>query len=1042
MKKTAYLPVVLIATISFAISAKAIEADWEDVSEIGNKWKHADCNATVATWLLGYEGLARQDYRLAIENFSQLGRPQVARQLLEWAGELAKNNPKSALAMMLKGDALARVGKYEEAIKILNDSVQLDTLNPLLYDVRGLVKAVSGSQDAAASDFEKAIEIDPNFTDAVVNLGITYLANGDLMGALEYLDRAIETLPTLTLAYNARGILYSKLRAWEQAERDLKEASKLAPGLPFLGGNLRLVMWTKGETEFRASRSAAVEDSNRGTTLVALAYDRYSVPVGDDRTVDIINIKNTPQTATLAGMEAVFCHVTDELRNEGKLPADWKPNVLFAQPGLGSSAYAERGNFARMALHSGKDFVVCVDMTDKFRWPNAPKDVRMLQIDEGISRRFERAIVAANHVWEKAPDAVLESQATRMLLNGRFGSVTVADLHQRGLLSSDFKLDKVVPIGVPLRGQSINERFRTSCIGNLMTITTSSKTGFIASEPLAGAPCVQVWNRVGQPPTHGELFAERWKGSQPNPVPQLVGLYMRGNTVSTVQNYASELQNKVPMYVLSTKDPITAHLTMASMTRHGLTDPLRDGVLIACKNIQIGQMMKAQYGDGWRVQVVSETDPVRLNQMALTGKFTRINLVTDRSGATPQISGRPDGFNPQFFAGSRRLTLSEVRSVARNLDRFKDAASVLYSFSNKEMPDELKRVLNFTGPLLQDMRAVQEGQFHVLTSQTLERAGRFGMKELPTLVQHLKRAGKLPRSFTLPGPLMAGLPDIVAGAASQVGRGSFQPTWQEWNQYLSGMNKAVWYTLGTVVSKGDIKISQSFATAGGLLDDVLSEASYPAFDYVGHGFVRKDMVHSYETYLKRCSYDKLPARTFSEMYGQSFISRIGLNPSHVNQLDNKAHLLNALLPTEREQTRLSSRLLYDSRFSEIPAIITPKQDEIWKKVAPFFRPPDRHLLPIATYDDLRRYTFKPPDPPGKFGGAAVPTGSYRFPPSALPGDKRGGVIMKTDVIKGGKAEMSEIFGEDTSTTVEVSQQEGLFCPFLVFCAMPSEVETR
>jgi hypothetical protein len=159
-------------------------------------------------------------------------------------------------------------------------------------------------------------------------------------------------------------------------------------------------------------------------------------------------------------METTLRHIADELRAEAHLPADWKPNVLISQPGLGSSAYAERKNFAKMAFNSGKDFVISVDMTDEFKWPTQSGDLRMLEIKADVSRRFERVVIATKHVYGSAPDAVLESQATRLLAPGKLGSTTIPDLHTQGKLHPDFELNKVMAIGVPRTGMGMDEGFR------------------------------------------------------------------------------------------------------------------------------------------------------------------------------------------------------------------------------------------------------------------------------------------------------------------------------------------------------------------------------------------------------------------------------------------------------------------------------------------------------------------------------------------------------------------------------------------------------
>ena len=121
--------------------------------------------------------------------------------------------------------------------------------------------------------------------------------------------------PNFALAYNTRAIVYYRLKAWENAEKDFKKAGQLVSNLPFITGNLRLLAWARGQDQLKQARLANGQATRHGTTLVASSFDRYSVDIGDGRMVDVISIKNTTQTASLSGMKATLKYITNELRN-------------------------------------------------------------------------------------------------------------------------------------------------------------------------------------------------------------------------------------------------------------------------------------------------------------------------------------------------------------------------------------------------------------------------------------------------------------------------------------------------------------------------------------------------------------------------------------------------------------------------------------------------------------------------------------------------------------------------------------------------------
>ncbi len=103
------------------------------------------------------------------------------------------------------------------------------------------------------------------------------------------------------------------------------------------------------------------------------------------------------------------------------------------------------------------------------------------------------------------------------------------------------------------------------------------------------------------------------------------------------------------------------------------------------------------------------------------------------------------------------------------------------------------------------------------------------------------------------------------------------------------------------------------------------------------------------------------------------------------------------------------------------------------------------LLPQFFSDDSRRKAFKPLDSLDKFGSAAIAQpASYQLPPGATPEPKAGGAILHTDIEEkhinvpytGDMPGMgSGGSGGNKSDTKTGARQEGLFCPFLLFCTL-------
>ena len=79
------------------------------------------------------------------------------------------------------------------------DSVGIDFLK------NGNAKFAKGDYDGAIADFDHAITLDQNYTDAFNNRGLAKKHKGDLVGALTDYDHAIALSPSCTDAFNNRG---------------------------------------------------------------------------------------------------------------------------------------------------------------------------------------------------------------------------------------------------------------------------------------------------------------------------------------------------------------------------------------------------------------------------------------------------------------------------------------------------------------------------------------------------------------------------------------------------------------------------------------------------------------------------------------------------------------------------------------------------------------------------------------------------------------------------------------------------------------------
>jgi tetratricopeptide (TPR) repeat protein len=94
---------------------------------------------------------------------------------------------------------------YTKAIQHINDALRNDEQLPMAYYLKGRIYKETGDTVLAASSYQTAIEVDPDFYDAYIEVGLLYAAaESDL--ALEYYRTATELRPQSVEAWYNMGL--------------------------------------------------------------------------------------------------------------------------------------------------------------------------------------------------------------------------------------------------------------------------------------------------------------------------------------------------------------------------------------------------------------------------------------------------------------------------------------------------------------------------------------------------------------------------------------------------------------------------------------------------------------------------------------------------------------------------------------------------------------------------------------------------------------------------------------------------------------------
>lgn len=143
---------------------------------------------------------AKNDPALTAQIMADRGYAKI--QIKDFAGGSAdfdvalKDNPEQGL-YMLKADACRNVKRYADAIANYSKALDLDPKNYDCYVARGMSEAALHQKDAALKDFGRALQINSNGVEALIQRGSLLLASGDGKGAVEDLSDAWNLNPTV-----------------------------------------------------------------------------------------------------------------------------------------------------------------------------------------------------------------------------------------------------------------------------------------------------------------------------------------------------------------------------------------------------------------------------------------------------------------------------------------------------------------------------------------------------------------------------------------------------------------------------------------------------------------------------------------------------------------------------------------------------------------------------------------------------------------------------------------------------------------------------
>lgn len=166
-----------------------------------------------------------QALHAAAARIQQGGCSEVLREL----ERIVRDDPHNFPALTLAGQCLRDAGRHAEALALYERAAAENPASAVpVANVAGCLVQL-GRQAEAAREFRHALALDPTEGDSAANLARLLRGSGHAAEALELLDRTIAANGRGAQLFLERGTMLAAAGRLEEAAKDFREASRLAP---------------------------------------------------------------------------------------------------------------------------------------------------------------------------------------------------------------------------------------------------------------------------------------------------------------------------------------------------------------------------------------------------------------------------------------------------------------------------------------------------------------------------------------------------------------------------------------------------------------------------------------------------------------------------------------------------------------------------------------------------------------------------------------------------------------------------------------------
>ncbi|MBK9317865.1 MAG: tetratricopeptide repeat protein [Bacteroidetes bacterium] len=354
---------------------------------------------------------------------------------------------KNALVLMEAGEAFMRYKKGQDLISAqtyLETAAKMDPKNPEVYNLLGDLYSELNNGTMAATNYNKALDIDKNQVKALLHKGQLYKRSTNYDGAKIEFENTLKINPNFAPAYRELGEVYFKQRQIEKAKENYKKYLELSKNNTM--ARLRYAFFLH-ESDDNPSAQAEINiitrvDSTNLYMMRIMAYVAYEINLNDTALKTIAKVFELTETDTSRRIGRDYAYYGKALAKAGNdslgtdylfraIAFDQKNGDLYDD--LGKMAMkAKKYDVAAKAYQDKIANVSKVTSGDFFSWGRALYSAKMyLEADSAFSK-----VTELSPTW---PNGYLYRGRANGQLDSSFTSLSAVPHYQKyiDLISAD-----------------------------------------------------------------------------------------------------------------------------------------------------------------------------------------------------------------------------------------------------------------------------------------------------------------------------------------------------------------------------------------------------------------------------------------------------------------------------------------------------------------------------------------------------------------------------------------------------------------------------